>query len=191
MGLKYTILGGDKRSLELGKLLKKDGNQLCFFGFENLDEFKDSQISLKESIEYADVIIGPLPFTTDNMNINAPFSTELIEINKVLDFMSDKQAIIGGKLSATHEKKLGYMNLTFDDYFKREEMQVLNAVPTAEGAIQIAMEEMPITLHSSNVIVFGYGRIGEVLSKMLYGIGANVYVEARNYTDLAWIDNYG
>jgi len=29
------------------------------------------------------------------------------------------------------------------------------------------------------------------LAKMLYGIGANVYVEARKYSDLAWIDSYG
>lgn len=36
------------------------------------------------------------------------------------------------------------------------------------------------TLHKSNVLVMGYGNIGKVLSKMLCGIGANVYCEARN-----------
>jgi len=99
--------------------------------------------------------------------------------------------IIGGKFSSEHEKILKNKNLKLADYFTREEMQVLNAIPTAEGAIQIAMEETPITLHNSNVIVLGYGRIGKVLSKMLYGIGANVHVEARNYSDLAWIKNNG
>src|SRR5699024_7365838 len=72
-----------------------------------------------------------------------------------------------------------------------EEMQVLNAVPTAEGAIQVAMEEMDITLHGSNAIILGYGRIGRALAKMLQGIGVNVYVEARDVTDLAWIKNNG
>ncbi len=66
-----------------------------------------------------------------------------------------------------------------------------NAIPTAEGAIQIAMEEMPITLHNSNALVLGYGRIGKTLAKMLQGIGANVYVEARKYADVAWIRSYG
>jgi len=191
MGLKYTILGGDKRSLELGKLLAEDGNGVCIHGFDRLDQYKYESVNLNQAIEYADVIVGPLPFSTDNVNINAPFSNEVIQIDKVFNLMSEKQIIIGGKFSIEHEEKLKNKNLKFADYFKREEMQVLNAIPTAEGAIQIAMEETPITLHNSNVIILGYGRIGKVLSKMLYGIGANVHVEARKYSDLAWIKNYG
>jgi len=191
MGLKYTILGGDKRSLELGNLLMNDGNDVCFYGFDRLEQYKHESVNLNEAIEYADAIIGPLPFSTDNINVNAPFSNEVIQIDMVFDLMSEKQMIIGGKISIEHEKRLNNKNLKLADYFKREEMQILNAIPTAEGAIQIAMEETPITLHNSNVIVLGYGRIGKILSKMLYGIGANVYVEARNYSDLAWIKNYG
>lgn len=191
MGLKYTILGGDKRSLELGNLLMKDGNDVCIYGFNMLEQYKYESVNLNEAIEYADVIVGPLPFSIDDINVNAPFSNELIQIDKVFNLMSEKQMIIGGKFSIEHEKILKNKNLELVDYSKREEMQVLNAIPTAEGAIQIAMEETPITLHNSNVIVLGYGRIGKVLSKMLYGIGANVHVEARNYSDLAWIKNYG
>lgn len=191
MGLKYTILGGDKRSLELGNLLMKDGNDVCIYGFDKLEQHKNESVRLNEAIEYADIIVGPLPFSTDNINVDAPFSNEVIQIDKVFNLMSKKQMIIGGKFSIELEKRLNNINLKSADYFKREEMQVLNAIPTAEGAIQIAMEEMPITLHNSNVIVLGYGRIGKVLSKMLYGIGANVHVEARNYNDLAWIKNYG
>ncbi|WP_326907170.1 dipicolinate synthase subunit DpsA [Sedimentibacter sp. MB31-C6] len=190
MGLKYTILGGDKRSLELGNLLVKDGNDVCIYGFDKLEQYKDKPVSLNEAIEYADVIIAPLPFSTDNINVNAPFSNEVIQIDKVFNLISEKQMIMGGKFSIEHEKKLKKRNLKSADYFKREEMQILNAIPTAEGAIQVAMEEMPATLHNSNVIVLGFGRIGKILSKMLYGIGANVHVEARNYNDLAWIKNY-
>jgi dipicolinate synthase subunit A len=67
---------------------------------------------------------------------------------------------------------------------------VLNAIPTAEGAIQIAMEEIPITLHNSNILILGFGRIGKILAKMLQGLGANVFVEARKYADIAWIRSY-
>lgn len=191
MGLRYTILGGDKRSLELANLLMEDGKDVCIYGFDMLEQYKQESVNLDEAVEYADVIIGPLPFSTDNINVNAPFSNEVIQIDKVFNLMSEKQMIIGGKFSIEHENNLKNKNLKLADYFKREEMQVLNAIPTAEGAIQIAMEETPITLHSSNVIVLGYGRIGKVLSKMLYGIGANVHVEARNHSDLAWIKNNG
>ncbi len=191
MGLKYTILGGDKRSLELGNLLMKDGKDVCIFGFDRLDQYEEESVKLKEAVEYADVIIGSLPFSTDDININAPFANEVIQVDAVFNLMSEKQVLIGGKLSAEHEKKLKNKNLKSADYFKREEMQVLNAIPTAEGAIQIAMEETPFTLHNSNVMILGYGRIGKVLSKMLHGIGANVHVEARSCRDLAWIRNNG
>lgn len=191
MGLKFTILGGDKRSLELGNLLIKDGNDVCIYGFEMLEQYKYETVRLNEAIEYADVIVGPLPFSTDNKNVNTPFSNEVVPVDTVVNLMSEKQMIVGGKFCFEYEEKLKNKNLKSADYFEREEMQVLNAIPTAEGAIQIAMEETPITLHNSNVVVLGYGRIGKVLSKMLYGIGANVYVEARNYSDLAWIKNNG
>lgn len=37
----------------------------------------------------------------------------------------------------------------------------------------------------------GYGRIGKILSRMLHGLGANVWVEARKYADLAMIEGHG
>ena len=65
------------------------------------------------------------------------------------------------------------------------------AVPTAEGGIEIALAELPITLHGSDCLVLGYGRIGKVLCKMLSGIGAHVTAMARSHDALAWIDAYG
>lgn len=66
-----------------------------------------------------------------------------------------------------------------------------NAVPTAEGAIEIAIAETPFTIHGSKSLVLGYGKIGKILSKDLYGLGAQTYVEARKYADLAMIEGHG
>ena len=73
----------------------------------------------------------------------------------------------------------------------REEFAVRNAVPTAEGAIMIAMELSEGTINGSNCLVTGYGRIGKVLSEMLKGLGANVTVSARKPSDLSWIQLNG
>ena len=72
-----------------------------------------------------------------------------------------------------------------------EEFIVLNAIATAEGTIQIAMEETQRTIHGTKILVMGFGRVGKVLSNMLKGIGAEVYCEARKNEDLAWIKAYG
>ena len=53
------------------------------------------------------------------------------------------------------------------------------------------MEETQKTVHGRNVLIMGFGRIGKVLSKMLSGIGAKVYCEARKNEDIAWIKAYG
>ena len=68
---------------------------------------------------------------------------------------------------------------------------MLNTIATAEGAIQIAMEETIHTLHGSNILILGYGRVGKAVAYMLKGIGANVFVEARKEEDFAWIKVYG
>lgn len=66
-----------------------------------------------------------------------------------------------------------------------------NAIPTAEGAIEIAISETPVTIHGSKCLVLGYGKIGKILSKDLYGMGAQTYAAARKYADLAMIEGHG
>ena len=65
------------------------------------------------------------------------------------------------------------------DYLRREELCLANAVPSAEGAIQIAMEETARTLHGTAALVIGYGRIGMALAPRLRGLGMDVTVCAR------------
>lgn len=75
--------------------------------------------------------------------------------------------------------------------FKHINSHIPNAVPTAEGAIEIAITETPFTIHGSKSLVLGYGKIGKILSKDLYALGAQTYVEARKYADLAMIEGHG
>lgn len=190
---KFTIIGGDLRSVKLANELQAEGNRVYIYGF-NKAGFKlgmEESIDLELAIDESDVIIGPIPCSNDDETINAPFHSEKIYINDVFKTMNKNQLFMAGKISEkiTHLSKI--FNVYYVDLLEREEMSILNAIPTAEGAIQVAMEEMPITLHDSKILILGFGRIGKVLAKMLDGIGANVFVEARKYSDLAWIKGYG
>lgn len=66
-----------------------------------------------------------------------------------------------------------------------------NAPPTAEGAVQLAMEELPITLHGARVLVIGYGRVGRLVAHRFAALGAKVSVAARKFSDLAWAEALG
>lgn len=73
--------------------------------------------------------------------------------------------------------------LCFCDYFQREELCLANAVPTVEGAIQIAISERETVLCGSSVLVIGYGRIGTIMAERLQGLKADVTVAARSCKD--------
>ncbi|SJZ72456.1 dipicolinate synthase subunit DpsA [Garciella nitratireducens] len=188
---KFTILGGDKRNVELARLLMEDSNEVQTFALNDTEYYLPKCKTLEEALDYGKIIVGPLPISRDGKTLNTPLFSESIELERILRGLTEKNIFIAGKIGSHFLENAKKKGIVLEDYFAREEMQIFNAIPTAEGAIQIAMEQMDITLHNSNAMILGYGRIGKALSKMLQGIGANVYVEARKYEDLAWIKNQG
>lgn len=193
MNKKFTIVGGDLRNINLAKMLAADNNEVYIYGFKNAGtELKiEERVDTYSALDNSDIVIGPIPCSNDNETLNAPYHPGKIYINELFKAMSKNQLFIAGRISEKIINLSEVYNVYVIDILTREEMAVLNAIPTAEGAIQIAMEEMPITLHDCNALVLGFGRIGKILAKMLKGIGANVYAEARSYKDIAWIKCYG
>jgi dipicolinate synthase subunit A len=193
-GKKFTIIGGDLRNIKLANQLTDDGNDVNVFGFDKagFELGIKSCSSLTEAIDDSDIVIGPIPCSNDNETINAPFYSDRIYIHDVFKKMTKNQLFLAGRISEKISNMSQIHNVYFIDLLEREEMAVLNAIPTAEGAIQIAMEEMPITIHDSKSLVLGYGRLGKMVSKLLNKLGSEVFVEARKYSDFAWIrsNNY-
>ncbi|MDA8228270.1 MAG: dipicolinate synthase subunit DpsA, partial [Desulfitobacterium hafniense] len=72
-----------------------------------------------------------------------------------------------------------------------DELAILNSIPSAEGAIQMAMESTNITIHGSQCFVLGLGRSGWTLARMLNGMGARVTGVARKQPDLARASEMG
>ncbi|MBR4261119.1 MAG: dipicolinate synthase subunit DpsA [Clostridia bacterium] len=191
--MNISVVGGDKRTVELVKLLEKDKHEICLFGLgksEELSNFKHAS-NLEEALQNADLIITSIPLSKDGKKINAVFTEKTILIEDF--FQKAKNTIIvTGNITDEISKYIRIENHNkIIDVMKEEELTIKNAIPTAEGAIQIAMEKSNITIHNSKCLVLGFGRIGKLLSKMLSGIGAKVYCEARKQQDLAWIQAYG
>ena len=189
----FTVIGGDLRQVKMANSLVRDGHKIKVFGFKDVEFTDGVEIcdNIQNAVKEADVIVLPLPCSLDEQTINTPFYDEKISFKDLFTKVAKNQVITGGKVSEKICTLAKVYNIYVIDYFEREELTVLNAIPTAEGAIQIAMEELPITVHGSKCLVLGFGRIGKVLGKMLLGIGALVTIEARKYEDLAWIKSYG
>lgn len=195
MNKKIAIVGGDLRIVKLAEMLAKDEFQIKTYALEKAESLKKKEgikecTSIEEAIQEVEFVIGPIPLSTNQAQINAPFTEKNISIEEFAMQIKGKTLITGNSKS-DFQKQFEKMQIKVIDLLQREELVVLNTISTAEGAIQIAMEETIRTLHGSNVLVLGFGRIGKVLANMLKGIGAKVYCEARNDADLAWVKAYG
>ena len=192
---KFLILGGDLRSIALAEHLIADEKKVEAFGFSQYNAGQNSKIVFPKdflsAVQNAEIIVGPVPCCSEKSILNTPLHNRTIDVEVTLDAMTKEQVFIAGRIHADVIDKAAARDIAIFDMLERNEMAILNAIPTAEGAIQIAMEEMQTTLHGSNVMVLGYGRIGKILTKMLQGIGANVFAATRRHDDAATIRSYG
>ncbi len=179
----FLILGGDSRSLYLGEYLEKQGFNVCYYAFNETDCFD----SLNEAVKQAYAVILPLPFTRDRITLNAPLFDETVLISDICTLATTDKLFFGGQLSKSFCEELKSKGVFYCDYFLLEELAVFNAVPTAEGVINILISELPITVHSMKCAVTGYGKVGKALARTLKSMGADVTVFARKEKDLAEI----
>lgn len=190
--LTFTFIGGDRRQLEAMYLLLEMGHKVNAFGF---DKDVDGRVNLCTELEQqlfnCDVLLLPIPYGK-NGKINIKLSKVSMDLAEIIVMLENtKPLIVMGKVDKEFSNLVLGKGIDYIDITSEESFAILNAIPTAEGAIQKAMEMTYITIHGSKTLVLGYGRIGKSLSRMLKGIGARVTVEARKDEDLAWIIENG
>ena len=166
------IIGGDKRQLHLMRLLEEDGHTVFHWGLGQKQE-----ASLKSAV-VADYVILPLPLSRDGIHLNLPLSEETLPLEMLWKQLG-KSVALGGNVSREQVLAAKKESAELLDYFDREEVQVKNALLTAEGAIGEALAATDTSLHGAKALVLGYGRIGGILSNRLRGMGAEVSVAAR------------
>ena len=144
-----------------------------------------------EGARLADCVILPLPAADGEGRLNAPLSAVSCPLGEIVDALRPGQLLCAGMVGPRLRELAEGRGLVLRDYFAREELAVLNAVPTAEGAIQIAMEELPVTLHDARALVVGFGRLGRALAPRLRALGARTWVAARSYPQRAMAQGMG
>ena len=193
--MKFAIIGGDLRTIKLAVMLAKEQNQVYVYGLEKAEELKNIKNitqceSIKKTIQEVEIVIGPIPFSSNGKTINMPFSDKEISIREMMHVINAKVLIAGGIAPEVYEMANDeYIEII--DIMKREELAVLNTIATAEGTIQVAIENTNKIIHGSEILILGFGRIGKVLARKLAGLSAKVTCAARKDEDLAWIQAYG
>lgn len=189
--ISIAVIGGDLRYVRLCQILCQKGFSPVVYGITHPDLPSGATLSHDiEDIRNCQFIIGPIPFSKDGKSLFTPLSNLHISIERFMEVAATSYILVGAlkpQLKELFEKH----HLSYTDMMDLDEVAILNAIPTAEGAIQYAMQNSEITLHDSHCLVLGFGRCGKILAHKLHGIGAKVAVEARSTKDLAYITTYG
>ena len=189
---KIAVVGGDRRQLELAAAYANDGVYMNTYKVQDIktSNFIFSLPTLNDTLSDVDICIGPTPFTKDGINVFSEAKPN-ITIEEFIGSYPKTVPFFAGSITNDVNHRMEKMGIRAYDLMEREEFSILNAIPTAEGTIDIALREMPITISESLCLVLGYGRIGKTVSTLLKNMGANVWVSARKPSDFAWIRSRG
>jgi len=134
------------------------------------------------------IVILPIPSFNKNGKLNAAHDTSA---EALFELLPPKCKIFGGMISKFIYRLALEHGHTVFDYADREDFNLFNAIPTAEAAILLAMENSVKTVNGGKFCIAGYGRIGKALSSRLTALGGKVTVTARRYESLSEAECFG
>lgn len=192
-GKVFGIIGGDSRQKYLTQFLAADGFKVKVFGIDDVKESsKVKKESLDDLVKHSDYVVLPIPVSKDGINIYAPYSTYDILMDENFFKICAKSVIFCSGKNKLMDRYGSILNNTqVFDYISNETFAIENALPTAEGAIGIAINEFDGVLSKAKCLIVGFGNIGKVLAGKLKSWGSDVTVSARKDFDFAWIEALG
>ena len=175
---KFTVLCGDKRQAVIAREFVKLGHKVSCWSLSNAPVECEICSNVDKAVDSADFIILPLPFSRDNIYLSS--ASDKIELRRIVELAKKNGSVILAGLVSDEMLHLCESEcVEIIDYYKSESLQMKNALPSAEGAIMLAMEHTEITVYGMKALVTGYGRIGKILANILRSLGASVTVAAR------------
>ena len=194
-GIRMAFIGGDARTVEVVRYVSDLDASTWLYGFDRMQEsFPDMQKSAlsPDGLHEADVVVLPVAGMDERGVVDARFADEPLMLDDGHFAAIRRSApVFTGIARPALQAAARRHGLQLIRLMELDEVAILNSIPTAEGAIALAMEHTDITLHGSNCVVLGLGRCGMTLSRTLSGLGARVRVCSRKPGDLARIIEFG
>ncbi len=165
-----TLIGNENRLSIVADMLYK--KLYTVKHITRRDELNNTDIS--------NTVILPIPYKDALGKIKG---TDIL-LSDIAPKLKPESLVILGKADGAVLDIAGRIGFSFCDICEDKSFKVLNAIPTAEAAISIAMDNIEHTLYGSNVVICGYGCIAKCLARLTVAFGCNVTVAARKTSDL-------
>lgn len=189
-GKTVAVLGGDRRMTEAVHFFLQAGAQVRLASLAWDDRFAGVQVCTTgaEALTGAQVAVLPVQGVTGEGTVYTEPGVPDCHIDGDGLRRMDRGAIVFAGLGCPYLRRVCEdVALPLVEYRERDEFAIWNSIPSAEGAIQMAMEATPFTLFGSRSLVLGFGRTGRAVALLLKGLFSDVSVAARKELDFARI----
>ncbi len=173
--MRIALVGGDARMLYAKEALALRGHSvnLCAHGEAPL-----SPLLLAD----AEVALLPHPLTRDGQALFAPLSPLPVPLAALFEMLPEGiPLLVGRDDTATAIAAKGHPLLA---YGKNETYLRRTTAITAEGVLALLLEELPLTLPETPIMLLGSGRLATALAELLLGLHTPLAVFARKEAPL-------
>lgn len=188
-GMEIAIIGGDLRQIEVIRKLSSLDASLHLIGFNHVDdgylgaEKKDFKTTNPDQL---DAVILPVSGMNKEYEIESIFSgNPLIVERDWVEKASNSTRFYTGVANETLRSLFRNGTKKLIEVMSRDDLAIYNSIPTAEGTIMLVIQHTNVTIHRSNIVVVGFGRVGKTIANKFHGLGANVTVVAQGEALLA------
>ncbi|WP_151735078.1 dipicolinate synthase subunit DpsA [Paenibacillus tengchongensis] len=182
-GIRIVFLGGDARQIEVIRKCVEMDATVSAAGFEkwdspspgvNLEPFSEALLA------GADVLVLPTVGCDQEGNISALFAGERLKLEEEHVAALPPNCTVYTGIAKSYLRNLcAKYSLKLVELLDRDDVAILNSIPTAEGALVMAIQNTDFTIHGATSMVLGMGRTGFTMARALQGLGSSVKVGVR------------
>jgi dipicolinate synthase subunit A len=185
--IQVAVIGGDVRQLAVVEALIPMAQTVNVYAHPQTALPKNAIYcaTLEKALEAVNTVVLPIGGMNDAGMIRSYQADQFIDFGRYFNFLELGTLVLTGSLTAKWLEQATKRELQVVQYAEDDTIAILNSIPTAEGAVQIALEQLPITIHGSQTLVAGFGRVGMTVARSFQGLGAQVTVVARRFELLA------
>lgn len=182
-GIRIVFLGGDARQFEVIRKCVEMDATVSAAGFDKWETpcpGVNLEVMSAELLQNADVLVLPTVGCDDEGNIIALFSSERLQLlEEHIAALPPRCMVYTGMAKSYLRGLCNKYSLKLVELLNRDDVAIYNSIPTAEGALVMAIQNTDFTIHGSTTMVLGMGRTGFTMARALQGLGSTVKVGVR------------
>ena len=176
-GLQVAVVVGDERCLELARALSGWDVQVRAVGVPADRPVPGVRClaALEQAVEDAEALVLPIGGVDPDGRVTRCLDPAEVRLDaRCLRRLRPGGRVVAGGAPPYLREMADALGLRLVDLQEDEPFQLLNALVTAEGAVQLAMNHLPVTVHGSRTVVVGLGRCGYQIARLLQAMGSRV-----------------